>query len=111
MVAAPLPCRIRKLSCFLNLAVTDARSAGAKPLIRPLHNRANSLQIHVPASIRHVVGVADFMSELRALAAYIANSCHFLKAPEYCVRSLTDGAQTPILAQAPALLMAMNSLR
>jgi hypothetical protein len=43
---------------------------------RGSHLGVNRAQIDVPASLAHIVGVADGVSELRTLAANITNSCH-----------------------------------
>ena len=71
--------RAGELRRFLNLAVTNAGSARTDALVRPGDHRTHGLKVDIPAPIRHVVGVADFMSKLRTLAAHIANSCHCLK--------------------------------
>jgi hypothetical protein len=66
-----------RLSGFLDLSVADAGRARTDPLIRAIQNCPDRLEVHIPAPIGDVVGVADLMSELRAFAAHIANSCHF----------------------------------
>lgn len=67
-----------KLSGLDDFIAADAGSAGAQMLAGTVHNRANTLQVHVPTPIADVVGVTDFMTKLRTFAAYFANSCHFL---------------------------------
>src|ERR1039457_243020 len=42
----------------------------------PVHQRANALQVDVPAALGHVMGVADLIAELRPAAAYVAYLCH-----------------------------------
>jgi hypothetical protein len=70
-----------ELCGLLNFAVANAGRAGADALIRAGDNSAHSLKIHIPAPIGNVVGMADLMPELRPFAAYIANSCHWVKTP------------------------------
>ena len=70
-----------QLRGFLNFAVANAGCAGAYTLARAADNSAHRLQIHIPAPIGNVVGVADLMPELRPFAAYITNSCHWVKTP------------------------------
>ena len=36
----------------------------------------NTLQIQVPAALRHVVGVADLIPKLRSATAYFTSFCH-----------------------------------
>src|SRR5439155_18188912 len=57
---------------------TGADAAGADPeLARPsLHHRAHRLQIHFPAALGDVVGVAHVLSVLDALAADVACPGH-----------------------------------
>ena len=40
------------------------------------NQRMHGLQIDVPATLRHVVGMADAMPELRTTAADFTDSCH-----------------------------------
>ena len=65
-----------RLSCLLDFAVANARRAGTNALRSAIENRSYALEIHVPAAVSHIVGVANLMSKLRALAANITNSCH-----------------------------------
>ena len=46
-------------------------SPGARP-----HPGMNRTQIHIPAPLGHIVGVADFIAELRTAAAHFTNSRH-----------------------------------
>ena len=62
--------------CFQNLAVADARRAGANTFARTIDERVDSLKVQIPTSIADVVGVADFMPELRSTAADFTNFCH-----------------------------------
>jgi hypothetical protein len=66
------------LGGFLDFSVADAGGAGAQALVRSGYYCPDGLKIHVPAAIRHVVRVTDFVAELRALAANFTNSCHNL---------------------------------
>ena len=68
----------RLLRDFLNFTVADAGRAGANALVSAIDDRANRLQIDVPAAIGHVVRVTHLVSELRTLAAQITNSGHNL---------------------------------
>jgi hypothetical protein len=69
--------KVRSGLCgFLNLAVANARCARANPLRRAGNHRAHRLQIDIPAALRHVMSVADFVAELGTFTANIANSCH-----------------------------------
>jgi hypothetical protein len=64
---------------FLGLhyfAAAQAGGADAHALGSALHFGANRAQVDVPASTRHVVGVADGISELRPSAADITHLCH-----------------------------------
>ncbi len=65
------------LDRFGDLVAADAGRARTNTLRRTIDQRANALEIHVPATIRHIVGVADLMPKLRTLAANFTNSCHF----------------------------------
>ena len=64
---------------FLNFTVANAGCAGADTLACTVDDRTHRLQIYIPAAIGHIVGVADLMPELRAFAANITNSCHWVK--------------------------------
>ena len=44
--------------------------------MRAVYDRANVLQIEIPAALGYVVGVTDTISELRATAADFTNFCH-----------------------------------
>jgi hypothetical protein len=54
---------------FSNAARANAVRADAQLLLHALHNRANSLQIRIPAPPPRVIRVADDVSILRTLAA------------------------------------------
>jgi hypothetical protein len=59
-----------------DFAAAQARGADADPLARALHFGVYRAQIHVPAPLGHVVGVADVVPKLRPFAADFANLCH-----------------------------------
>jgi hypothetical protein len=63
----------------LDFAVADAGSAHADTAGGAGDQRANALQIDIPAALGNVVGVADFIAELGPSTANFANSCHFKK--------------------------------
>ncbi len=60
----------------MDFAVANAGSAGAEAFVGPGDDGAYSLQIDVPATVGHVMGVADLVSELRTFATNFTNSCH-----------------------------------
>jgi hypothetical protein len=64
------------LSGFLNFAVADAGSANTDTLAGALDERMHALQVQIPAPLRHVMGVADFMPELWSTATDFTNFCH-----------------------------------
>ena len=74
--------KLRRLGSNLNvlsllyLPTLEAGSANAHPPVRPLHYRAHRAQIHVPAPLGDVMGVADIVSKLRPFAAHFAYACH-----------------------------------
>jgi hypothetical protein len=59
-----------------DFAAAQAGGAYANALARALHLGVNGTQIYIPASLGHVVGVADVVPKLRPFAAYFANLCH-----------------------------------
>jgi hypothetical protein len=59
-----------------DFAAAQAGGADAHALGSALHFGANRAQVDVPAPTRHVVGVADGISELRPSAADITDLCH-----------------------------------
>ena len=61
---------------FLDFAAAQAGCANADALGRALYPRVDRTQIDVPAPLGHVVCVADVISKLRPLAAYLAYLCH-----------------------------------
>src|SRR5438477_3011645 len=61
---------------FLYFSALQTGSANAHTAVRTLHNRAYGTQIHVPAPLSHIMGVADIVSKLRPFAAHFAYSCH-----------------------------------
>ena len=82
----PLACFCRGLYArngLCDFAAADTRRACANALAHALYLRLHRTQIHIPASFSNVVGVADVVSKLRALAADIAYSCHDLCSRTY----------------------------
>ena len=61
---------------LLNFTVTNARSAYTHALAGAFHERANGLQIDVPAPLSDVVSVTYAITELRPAAAHFTNLCH-----------------------------------
>src|SRR4051794_34570177 len=61
---------------FGDFAAADARCACANPLADAFDLRLHGTKVHVPTSLGDVVGVADFVTKLRAFAADIAYLCH-----------------------------------
>jgi hypothetical protein len=72
---------------FLDFAVTDTGSAGAHTFSGTIDYRVHRLKVHIPASLGNVVGVTDFMPELRPTTAYFANFCHKNTLPARCLRA------------------------
>ena len=60
----------------MDLVVANAGGANANPPRGAIDDRANALQVDVPAPVGHIVGVTDLMPELRATPTYIAYFCH-----------------------------------
>jgi hypothetical protein len=80
----PAPIGIRRrepgeLRDLLDFTVADTRCADPHPAPGAFHQGPNRLQIHIPAPLRNVVGVADPVTELRSPPAYFANLCHKTK--------------------------------
>jgi hypothetical protein len=65
-----------RLRSLLNFAVTNTRRTDADTAAGAIDQCTNRLQIHIPAALRNVMGVADPIAELRALSTNIANLCH-----------------------------------
>jgi hypothetical protein len=65
------------LCSLLNFAGTKTGSTNAKAAASAINERANRLQIYIPAALGDIVGVADPIAELRALSTNIANLCHY----------------------------------
>ena len=59
-----------------DLAGLDARGADAEALRRPGNDRANGLDVRVPAAAGAAVRVRDVVAEARPLAAYVADGSH-----------------------------------
>ena len=64
------------LSYLLYLARADAGGAHAQTPAGAVDQRPDILQIQIPATLRHVMGMADPVAELGASAADFANLCH-----------------------------------
>lgn len=67
----------RDLSSLLDLAVPDAGGADLHALGGAIDECANGLKIDVPATIGHIVGVADSVAELRTATADFTLLCHW----------------------------------
>jgi hypothetical protein len=61
---------------FLNLTAPDARRADPNAPARAVDHRVNALQIHVPAPLGHIMGVADPITELRTAPTNLAHLGH-----------------------------------
>ena len=61
---------------FNDFAAAQAGGANANPFVAALQFGVDRAQVDVPATLGHIVGVADVISELRPFAADVANSCH-----------------------------------
>lgn len=57
-------------------AVADAGGANTHPLPSTLDECVDALQVQIPATLRHVVGMADAMPELWSATTDFTNSCH-----------------------------------
>ena len=65
-----------RLGGLLNLSVAQARGANALALGASLDRHAYGLEINVPATVRHVVRMADPMPEHGATPADFTNFSH-----------------------------------
>ena len=65
------------LGRFYNFAGFQAVGADTQPFGGAFHYRAHRAQVHVPAPLAYIMGVADLISKLRPFAADFAYSCHF----------------------------------
>jgi hypothetical protein len=61
---------------FYNFAALQAIRADAHALGRAVYAGAHWPQVNVPAPIAHVMRMRNTVTELRLLAANIANLCH-----------------------------------
>jgi hypothetical protein len=59
-----------------HFAAANAGRADAHALCGSAHAGVHGTEIHVPAPLGYIVGVADAVSELRLLAADITLLCH-----------------------------------
>jgi len=64
------------LRCFLHFAITNAGRAGADAAGSAVYQRANILQVDVPAALGHIVGVADAVAELGPSPAHFTYLSH-----------------------------------
>ena len=64
------------LGDLLDFTVANTRRADANPAAGAVDERTDGLQIDVPAALRHIVRVADAVTELRSAATNLTNSCH-----------------------------------
>ena len=85
----------RALRDLLNLACADAGCADPHPAASALHQRANRLQIQVPATLSYVMGVTDPVAELGSPATNFANSCHKTEISLYFEERLYQCAHVP----------------
>jgi hypothetical protein len=60
----------------LYFAVADAGGANAHPLPSTLDECMDALQVQIPATLGHVVGMTDAMPELWSATTDFTNSCH-----------------------------------
>lgn len=65
--------RLRRL---LNLAVADTGGAHTHSFTRALDKGMHRLEIQIPTPLGDIVGVTDFMPELRPTTADFTNFCH-----------------------------------
>ena len=77
----------KKSGGFLNPAVADAGGARTKTLGSSVHDGTHELKVHVPAPLRHVMGVTDAVAELRTLPTDFTNSCHCRGTPSKMVQN------------------------
>src|SRR5215203_2068728 len=72
--------RLFKLSKGLrgleDLARANAGGAGFDALGTALHRGTHTLKVHIPATLRYVVSVADAVAELRPATTDITILCH-----------------------------------
>jgi len=71
--------RVENLRDFLYFAGAYAGGADAQAPVGAVYDRANGLQIEIPAALGNIVGVTDAVAELRPATAYFTNSCHKTK--------------------------------
>ena len=69
------------LSDLLNFAVLDAGRADVKVPVALAGNGPDALQVEVPAALRHIMGVADAVTELGSTSAYVTYFRHSKFAP------------------------------
>lgn len=60
----------------MDFAAADAGCARAQALACPADHSANTLQVHIPPALGHIVGVADLIPKLRLFAANFTYLCH-----------------------------------
>jgi len=74
-------CMMDGLSCLDYFAGLQTPGARSDSLRAAAHQSADRLKIRIEAAVGPVVGVADPMTELRPLAAYVASFRHWLIPP------------------------------
>ena len=67
-----------RVLCFDDFAAAQAGGADTDTLGRSAYFGVDRAQVHVPAPLGDVVGMADIVSELRPLAADLTYLCHRL---------------------------------
>jgi len=60
----------------LHLAAANTGRADAEPFASTVHQRVYRLQIDIPATVAHIVGVTDLMPKLWPTLTDFTNSCH-----------------------------------
>src|ERR1041384_515466 len=68
--------KLRVLSGLLDLAAANAGGANAQTARGAFHQRANGVQIQIPAALGNIMSVADAVPESRPAAAQFANLSH-----------------------------------
>jgi hypothetical protein len=61
---------------FLHLPVANAGSTHTQALSGSVHKGMDSMQVQIPATLRHIVSVADAVSKLRSTTANFTNFRH-----------------------------------
>ena len=61
---------------FLNFAVPDTGGTDADTFTSAVHESMDGLEVEIPTTLAHIVGVADAMPELRSATADVTNFSH-----------------------------------